>query len=75
MQSEISKEQFLKEVHTFRGIISDKRNPISKMDAAFAILFLCAANAPTECGEIFGGLSEDWSRRRDLMVRHGHPLE
>ena len=73
----VSKEQFFKEASIFRAIITDRRNTIAQMDKAFGALFKIVTSAlkNEQIETSWAAIAEEWTRRRDLMVRHGHPME
>ena len=77
----VSSEQFFKELSTFRIIVGDKRNSISRMDKAYEILFLVSNRVDPKdpryelTKQAWEAASEEFIRRKNFLVMAGHPLE
>lgn len=77
----ISSERFFKELSTFRTIVGDKRNSIARMDKAYGILFLVSNRVDPKdpryelTKQAWETTSEEFIRRKDLLIMARHPLE
>jgi len=77
----IDSETFFRELMTFRKIMQDKRNSIDYMDRAHGCLFLITNRVDPKdphkkkTEEAWATITEEFIRRKVLMVLNNHPLE
>lgn len=77
----ITSETFLRELATFRSIMQDKRNSIAKMDKAHGCLFLITNRVDPKdprkefTEQAWASITEEFVRRKTLMMKVGHPID
>jgi len=77
----ITSEVFMRELATFRNIMQDNRNSIATMDRAHGCLFLITNRVDPKdrrkelTEQTWDAITEEFTRRKALMMMAFHPLE